>query len=193
VASEPRDGRESRSGDVPGALVVLGCAVRLDAVGRLAPSTLARRVDAAARAYEAAAPGIAVVVVSGGRRWGASVEADVMARELVRRGVPEAAIVRERCSLTTRDNARFSAAILARRGLSRAGIVTSPWHLPRALTLFSRAGVDGEPVASEGDAGVGLPERIWRWSRERFLTWADAKALPGASARGSGGARLAPR
>jgi uncharacterized SAM-binding protein YcdF (DUF218 family) len=177
------------------AIVVLGCAVRLDTDGRLMSGTLARRLEAAVRAYEAGAAGVTVVVASGGRRWGASVEADVMARELTRRGVPESAIVRERCSLSTRDNARFSAAILARRGLSRAAIVTSPWHLRRALALFSGAGIESEPVAAEGEGRTALQERMWRWARERFLTWADARAsgFAAVAAGGSSGVRVASR
>jgi uncharacterized SAM-binding protein YcdF (DUF218 family) len=151
--------------------------VRLDAHGRLAPGTLARRVEAAARAYEAAGAAFVVVVASGGRRWGTAVEADVMARELALRGVPSTAIVRERCSLSTRDNARFSAAILARHGVSRALLVTSAWHLPRALSLFERAGVDGEAVAA-GEGRPTLRDRAWHWTRERILTWADARSMP---------------
>jgi uncharacterized SAM-binding protein YcdF (DUF218 family) len=157
--------------------------VRLDEEGRLVPGTLARRVDAAARAYRADAATIAVVVASGGRRWGTSVEADVMARELVLRGVPGATIVRERCSLSTRDNARFSADILARHRVSRAVIVTSPWHLPRALSLFARVGVDSEAAPAEGEGRSTLRERVWRWARERFLTWADARSMPAEGGR----------
>jgi uncharacterized SAM-binding protein YcdF (DUF218 family) len=104
-------------------------------------------------------------------------EADVMARELTARGVPASAIVRERCSLTTRDNARFTAAILARRGVERAAIVTSPWHLPRALSLFARAGVQGEGVASEGDAPGAWRARAWHRIREGILTWVDERRM----------------
>jgi uncharacterized SAM-binding protein YcdF (DUF218 family) len=165
--------------DCPEAIVVLGCAVRLDATGRLTPGTLARRLDAAARSYESTAPAApdAFVIASGGRRWGAAVEADVMARELAARGVPPAAIVRERCSLSTRDNARFSAELLARRGVARAAIVTSAWHLPRALSLFSLAGVDGQAVEAEGDAREAPLARVWHRVRERVVAWADARAV----------------
>jgi hypothetical protein len=70
-------------------LVVLGCRVRLDGEGRLHEGTLRRRVVAAAEDYRKKAGGPTLVVTSGGRRWEGQVEADVMARELERHGVPE--------------------------------------------------------------------------------------------------------
>lgn len=69
-----------------------------------------------------------------------------MARELALRGVPERAIVRERCSFSTRENARFTAEVLRRRGTDAAAIVTCSWHMRRAVALFARAGVAAEPV-----------------------------------------------
>ena len=100
--------------------MVLGCGFRAAPGGGIAEGALGRRVAAAARAYrERGEPGVPVVA-SGGRRWDGVTEADAMAAELERLGVPAEAIVRERCSLSTRDNARFSAAALARRGIARA-------------------------------------------------------------------------
>lgn len=157
-------------------VVVLGCAVRLDRRGRLGGGALSRRLDAAALAYADGAGAPTVVVASGGRRWGEAVEADVMAAELVARGVPAGAIVRERCSLSTAENARFSAALLERRGLRRAAIVSCAWHLPRALALFRRAGM--EVVAIPAADGGPIPWRssVWRWARERALVWWELPA-----------------
>jgi uncharacterized SAM-binding protein YcdF (DUF218 family) len=155
----------------PPAIVVLGCRVRLDASQRLAPGALARRVEMGAWTYFRCGEPRAVVVVSGGRRWGNDVEADAMARELALHGVPAAAIIRERCSFSTRENARFTAEVLARRGARRITLVTCPWHMNRAALLFTRAGLAVEPVAA---AGVDLPwpSRVWRWGLERMLTFA---------------------
>ncbi len=149
--------------------MVLGCAVRFDAGGRLARGPLARRVEAAARLYAECADDRTIVIASGGRRWGAAVEADVMARELGLRGVPAFAIVRERSSLSTRDNARFVAAVLGRRAMSTAALVTCSWHLPRSLALFARAGVDVMPVAAEFKPRAGALRRMWRWACEWAL------------------------
>jgi uncharacterized SAM-binding protein YcdF (DUF218 family) len=153
--------------------VVLGCRVRLDAAGRLAPGALARRVEMGASTYldgGGAAGAATLVVASGGRRWDDHVEADAMARELVARGVPERAIARERCSLSTRDNARFTAEVLARRGIRRVTVVTCSWHLARAVLLFTEVGLEVDAVAARDGAMPPWPSRVLRWGRERILT-----------------------
>ena len=98
----------------------------------LAPGAAQRRVLAAAREWEqtrgrgasAADERPSVVIASGGRLWDGETEADAMAGALVRLGVPDAVIVRERLSFTTGENARFSAVACARRGIDRVSLVT---------------------------------------------------------------------
>ncbi|MEP7119871.1 MAG: YdcF family protein [Byssovorax sp.] len=155
------------------ALVLLGC--RIGPTGR--PMLAAtRRAQAAARAYrDGVAP---VIVVSGGRRWGPHAEATALAAELVLEGVPEAAIVAELCSLSTHENAVFSAAILRRLGARTAAVVTCWWHLPRALENFRAAGVEVLGIPTEvrdlglyGRAHVTVHEiissRVDAWARGR--------------------------
>lgn len=133
---------------------------------------MARRIAAGARAYrEGRAP---IVVACGGRAWGASgeVEADVMARALEAGGVPASALVRERCSFDTRDNARFAAALLARRGVGSVVVVTCAWHLPRASELFRRAGLEVEGLGVPRP-DTGLLVGAWLRAREAVSTWKD--------------------
>ena len=158
------------------AIVVLGCAVRCDAAGRLGSSALSRRLGTTAQTYRLSGDPTTVVIVSGGRRWGSVVEADVMKRELALRGVPPYSIVRERCSLTTLDNARFSAAILSRRGIRCARLVTCDWHLPRAVALFAMAGIATDPVPVWDAAATPWTQRALRSLRERFLSWLQGGA-----------------
>lgn len=142
------------------ALVLLGCKV---AAGAL-PPTAARRVACAARAFEA---GLAPrVVVTGGRVWEGVIEADRLAQELTRHGVPEGALLLERASLTTRDNAVLTAHLLAPLGLRRLGVVTCDWHLPRALWSFRHEGLEVEGVPATSPLITGH-RRVVRELRER--------------------------
>ena len=158
--------------DALSAIVVLGCRVVLEASGRMQPGALARRLAAASRLYALRGDSRTIVVVSGGRRWGRIIEADAMACELVLRGVPERAIVRERCSMSTRENARFGVDLLRRRGVhvDRTAAVTCEWHVARARALFARAGATVEWVGVPS-AGASPIERLWQRWREAVLAW----------------------
>jgi cyclophilin family peptidyl-prolyl cis-trans isomerase/uncharacterized SAM-binding protein YcdF (DUF218 family) len=153
-------------------IVVLGCRAEVDGEGELVRGALAGRLDAAALLYAQRGGERTVVVTSGGRRWQGGVEADVMRRELARRGVPERAVVRERCSLSTRENARFTRELLSRQ--AKAGdpiaLVTCDWHMPRASAIFRRAGFVVEPVPAVGQR-TPWRTRLWRRAREGVLSW----------------------
>ncbi len=99
------------------------------------------------------------VVVSGGRAWdtGGESEADVAATLLARLGVPEGIVIKEGRSRTTWENAREVARILARRGITRVALVTSAYHMPRAMLAFSRAGVSCVAAPTGFSAGTGRP------------------------------------
>lgn len=129
-----------------------------------------RRAEAAAAAYRDRSA--TAVVACGGRSWGGRVEADELARLMVAGGVPEAAVVRERCSLDTRDNARFAAVLLRRRGVSSIVLVTCTWHLPRATALFEAAGLEVEGLGVDPPSSTPLQRFYWR-HRERISRWKD--------------------
>jgi uncharacterized SAM-binding protein YcdF (DUF218 family) len=162
--------------DFADAIVVLGC--RVLPSGR--PTTAAaRRASRAAQAY---AEGIAPhVVASGGRRWGQLIEADMLHRELMRGGVPQDAITRELWSLTTHENAIFTAEILRRRGARRIAVVTCDWHADRAIANFQAAGVDAWPLPSTG-LRRGPVGQVYRFGHERICTWLDGRAMKRADA-----------
>ena len=122
-----------------------------------------------------AGQGDLLVVASGGRLWRGVAEADGLARELARLGVPDAAIVRERLSLSTRDNARYTAEVLRKRRIESVLLVTCAWHLPRARALFEREGLAVEPVGAE-DPSASLVSRAYRWARERVAARLDGVA-----------------
>jgi uncharacterized SAM-binding protein YcdF (DUF218 family) len=105
---------------------------------------LGRRVAAGRARYHRAGDGL--ILVTGGRTWDGLVEADAMYAALVADGVPAASIVRERCALTTRDNARLSARLVRRLGGRAVSLVTCDWHMPRARAIFEGHGMEVEPV-----------------------------------------------
>jgi uncharacterized SAM-binding protein YcdF (DUF218 family) len=120
----------------PDAIVVLGCR---PAGSRRGKAALSRRAERAARAFHDYSCG--VIIASGGRRFGTTSEAELLADELVGLGVPRDAVVRELCSLSTVENAWYSSELLRIGEYVRPAVVTCDWHMPRALACFDWVGV----------------------------------------------------
>jgi uncharacterized SAM-binding protein YcdF (DUF218 family) len=122
-------------------IVVLGNRPPVDANGRVASETARRVRHGVALFRRGLAPQL---LVTGGLDPGnVQIEADVMARYAHELGVPSNAIVRERRSQDTVQNARYSiAALCGRRARCRPSVivVSSPYHLRRAVRLFRCAG-----------------------------------------------------
>lgn len=123
------------------AIVVLGAGVPR---GRV-PPLLAARLDRAVELYrrELAAGAHPLVVASGGQGPDEPAsEASVMTAYLHARGIPREAVVEEDRSTSTWENLRFSADLLAARGLDgRLLVVTSNYHVLRAAVLSRRLGL----------------------------------------------------
>jgi uncharacterized SAM-binding protein YcdF (DUF218 family) len=153
------------------ALVVLGCRVQ---DGQLSAAAL-RRVERAARAFRE--HGADVVIASGGKLWQGAMEADVFARGLAARGIPSELVLSERESLTTRGNARGVRRLLRERAVTRIGLVTCDWHMPRALRIFRSVGLD--PIAVPA-ASPARPLHVVsvRWLRERASLALDLALAP---------------
>ncbi len=160
-------------------MVLLGCRW----LGDGAPSPAAdRRLARAASAIHEAFPGAAppMVVVSGGRRWGRTVEAVAMAEALVARGVAQDRIVLELLSLSTVENARFSAELLRAAGIRRAAVVTCDWHARRALRSFAAFGVEAFAVPAPSP-GATAWTRLVRLAHETASEQLDAHLRRGAA------------
>jgi uncharacterized SAM-binding protein YcdF (DUF218 family) len=84
----------------------------------------------------------ATVIVSGGpKEADGSSEARVSAAMLQAMGVSADRIRIEDRSLSTAENARFTAALIAGARTERWALVTSAFHMPRAMGAFRKAGV----------------------------------------------------
>jgi len=112
-------------------------------------------------------------------------EASWIRRIALEAGVPDARILVDELSRDTFENALASADLLRRHGLRTAFVVSDRYHLPRALYLLRRLGVDAVGCSAE-DAAPPLGARIrelvaWPWSMLR-VAWRLRSGRPPASA-----------
>jgi uncharacterized SAM-binding protein YcdF (DUF218 family) len=88
------------------------------------------------------------ILVSGGDLpWepAAEAESELAARILEQLGVPTDAILVEGQSRNTRENAVDTASIWRQQGFRSGLLITSAFHMPRALATFRAAGLDVAP------------------------------------------------
>lgn len=117
-------------------IVVLGSALAPD--GR-PTAALRRRVGhAVAQWRRGAAP---CLMLCGGVVRHPPTEAEAMAALAREAGVPETALLLERDSRSTWENAACAGRLMREQGWTRALLVTDRVHLPRARLTFRRAGV----------------------------------------------------
>ena len=110
---------------------------KVDAIVAISGDSGARADTAIALWKQGYAPAI---VFSGAALDPESVSsAEIMRREAIRQGVPEAATIIEPASMTTEENATEVAKLMVRRQMRTAILVTSPYHQRRAALAFGRA------------------------------------------------------
>lgn len=124
-------------------------------------ATAASRVNRAAELYrEQRAP---IMVLSGAALDGLFSEAQMMARSLQQQHIPEHALLLETESLTTHENGMYTARLLEREGLTDILLVTSALHMPRAMAVFRREGLDATPA--------GVAPQIVKPQDTKFSIW----------------------
>ena len=74
-------------------------------------------------------------------------------------GVPQKAILLEKSSVNTDENARFTSSILRKRGINRILLVTGPIHMFRAVESFRHYGIQADPVPTVGKKYIGMEAR----------------------------------
>ncbi len=116
-------------------------------------ATAVDRVDLAEALYLASrAPRI---LISGSARDGKITEAQIIARQLRQRGIPDSALLLENDSRNTYENARFTDIAMRGKKLKTALLVTSALHMPRALGSLEKRGI--QVTAASGAAQIVLP------------------------------------
>jgi uncharacterized SAM-binding protein YcdF (DUF218 family) len=182
-------------------IILLGGAVEAGdsaALGQVSVNEAADRVLAALRLAVLYPDARVVISGGGGTVWGeGTAEAPVTARYLESVGIrPDRMVVEDR-SRTTAENAAFTRRLLEPKTHERWLLVTSAWHMPRAVGVFREAGfpVTGYPVdlrtggrtnvlrpfayASEGLRRLDVAAKEWAGLIGYRLTGRTADLFPG--------------
>ncbi len=143
------------------AIIVLGAQVKQDGTPSVA---LQRRMEAALESYNER-PVLMIVCGAQGPDEPRA-EGDVMRDFMLDHGVPPSDVVAETASFNTRENLEYAQAILAEHGLSRALIVSSDYHIPRALELCRQVGIE-----AYGKGSPSKPEYFLKNHLREGLSW----------------------
>lgn len=109
------------------------------------------------------------VLVSGGLVPGATKTLARAMAEVLQRDFGVTAAWEEGRSLTTFENAKFSAQILAASGIRRVYLVTHAAHMPRSVEIFERWGLHVIPVPTGFTMPVGSPSTFSLIPRAYYL------------------------
>jgi uncharacterized SAM-binding protein YcdF (DUF218 family) len=158
------------------AIVLLGGAIRGDThMGTL--GDLNQQADRLVHAVQLFKAGKAPrLLVTGGAPPGARTEAEIMSDLLQVMGVPASAILQERESRDSHDNAVYTAAMLEGLGMKKILLVTSAFHMRRSEALFAGRGLEVIPAPTDYQRGVG-PRVLSPWLPSVSDLWRSTYAL----------------
>ena len=109
------------------------------------------------------------IVVTGGQGGNEpEPEGDVMRRVLIEAGVPSEHVISETQATDTQENIRYSWEILQEKGCQKPLIVTSDYHLPRAIAIARDNSLD--PLGAGSPCKPGLKFWLKNHLREA-LAW----------------------
>jgi uncharacterized SAM-binding protein YcdF (DUF218 family) len=109
-------------------------------------------------------------------------EGEMLRQIARRRGVPDAAILVTERVVNTATEARVVRKLARERGWRRILLVSSAYHLPRAMMLFNRGGLEVVPVPSDFRV-VGMSSWQDRFSLTRFLPQGEGLLTSDTAAR----------
>lgn len=118
----------------------------------------AERALEAARLYRLVHPSW-VIVSGGGSKPGQLPESRAIRSALIELGVPESVIAEESASGDTYEQALELGPLTRELAVEKIMLVTSPFHMRRALAVFKRSGLDPVPSPStleEMDGEIGI-------------------------------------
>ena len=149
---------------VAGAIVVLGGDIGVPLAPRVNSEIRGNRALHAFRLYTARKSKL--IIISGGNVFpqvGVEPEAYYTSKLLKEWGIPSEAILIEGRSRNTYENAIETKKLLNARQIDKILLITSAFHMPRALATFRTAGIDATPSPSSYS--------IVNYSRPQILDW----------------------
>ena len=144
------------------AIIVLGAQVLPDGTPSVA---LERRLTLALQIYEERPQTVIVCGAQGDDE--PAPEGEVMRAWLIAHGARAEDVVAETKSFNTRENLIFAREIMQAQGLSRAVVVTSDYHVARALALCGQVGIEATGAGSESKPEYWLKNHV-----RETLSWA---------------------
>ena len=145
------------------AIIVLGAQVKPDGTPSL---QLQWRIDAAAEAWKERECLIVVCGAQGSNE--PATEASVMRDELIKQGVAADMILMDEESFNTRQNIANAVTLLEGHAARHVVVVTSDYHLPRAMAIAEDAGLEASGIGSPTKLGL----RFWLKNHGREgLAW----------------------
>ncbi len=160
-------------------LVVLGGGVKkgapfLDLKNDLKEDAFERATGALKLFEEKSRP----IIASGYSRNDKLSEAKVAADYLHYMGVPRNYLIEEGKSADTEQNALFTSKLIKERGFKRVCLITSAYHMPRAVMLFERVGVKNViPVPVNFKSSSPFPLTVYDFLPTSYWLDVSAKAL----------------
>ncbi|MEC5405613.1 YdcF family protein [Paraburkholderia sp. MPAMCS5] len=146
------------------AIILLGGGTVYDDDQLVPPRDALARIAFSARNYAACkrtATTCRVIVSGGNPQRHPATEADTYLPYLLREQVPRSDIVLENRSRTTYENARNVSAIVGQSRYDSLILITSAYHMPRALLDFHHFGLTPQPlISSARRAHIGLLPRF---------------------------------
>jgi uncharacterized SAM-binding protein YcdF (DUF218 family) len=106
-----------------------------------------------------------IVVVGGNLPWwpGGAPEAVLIHKLLVELGIPASSIQYGATSRNTFENAVEAKALMREQPFESALLVTSAWHMPRALAVFTKAGLPVAPAPCDFRSSDTLSGTLLDW------------------------------
>lgn len=152
---------------------VYGASPDLSGTGAPGPDTVQRMVTGARLQRRLGVP----IIISGGKVYKTSASiANATKRFLIDLGIPSQAVILENRSRDTYENALYCKAICDQKGFTRPVLVTSGYHIKRAMLSFKKVGLNPLPFPC---AVTTWPNKQYGW--HSYLPKAEALATTSAA------------